>query len=67
MMRFCAVTGAGGANAFVVRCAKEAPDPVHGLTTVDDERLSVYIELNVSFRLTASDAAVVPQAEHKVG
>lgn len=51
---------------MIVRCAKEGLDPVSGLKLLDEERLSLYIELNVAFRLTAIDAAVVPQAEGKV-
>lgn len=50
-----------------MRCAKEGLDPVSGLRLIDEERLSLYIELNVAFRLTALDAGVVPQADTKVG
>lgn len=37
-----------------------------GLKAADAERLSLYIELNVAFKLTVEDSAVVPQAEAKV-
>lgn len=45
---------------------QEAADPVCGLKRLDGERLSLYIELNVAFKLTVEDAEVVPQAEVKV-
>lgn len=45
---------------------QEVPDPVYGLKRLDGERLSLYIELNVAFKLTVEDADVVPQAEAKV-
>lgn len=53
--------GLGGANACVVRCAEVAADPVSGARKVDGERLSLYVELNVAFRLMAEDAEAVPQ------
>jgi hypothetical protein len=59
--------GLGGANACFVRCAEVATDPVSGVRKVDGERLSLYVELNVAFRLMAEDAQAVPQDEAKVG
>ncbi|WIA20733.1 hypothetical protein OEZ85_005103 [Tetradesmus obliquus] len=59
------LAGAGGANSFVVRCAQDAPGPVCGLQPLAGERLSLYIELNVAFKLTVEDAGVVPVAEAK--
>jgi hypothetical protein len=59
--------GLGGATACVVRCAEVAADPVSGVCKVDGERLSLYVELNVAFRLMAEDAEAVPQDEGKVG
>jgi hypothetical protein len=56
----------GGANACVVRCAEMAGDPVAGVHKLDGERLSLYVELNVAFRLMAEDADAVPQDEAKV-
>lgn len=58
--------GLGGANACVVRCAELAADPVSGVRKLAGERLSLYVELNVAFRLMAEDADVVPQDESKV-
>lgn len=58
--------GLGGANACVVRCAEMAADPVAGVHKLDGERLSLYVELNVAFRLMAEDADAVPQDESKV-
>jgi hypothetical protein len=45
---------------------QDAPDPVCGLHPLAGDRLSLYIELNVAFKLTVEDAGVVPQAEVKV-
>jgi hypothetical protein len=47
---------------------QDAADPVCGLQPLAGDRLSLYIELNVAFKLTVEDAAagVVPQAEDKV-
>lgn len=59
--------GLGGANACVVRCAELSPDPVSGLRKLDGERLSLYVELSVAFRLMAEDAEAVPQEDAKVG
>jgi hypothetical protein len=59
-------SGLGEANACVVRCAELSPDPVSGLRKLDGERLSLYVELNVSFRLMAEDAEAVPQEDAKV-
>jgi hypothetical protein len=39
---------------------------VCGLQPLAGDRLSLYIELNVAFKLTVEDASVVPQAEAKV-
>lgn len=61
-----AFAGTGGANACVVRCAHQTQDPAGGCRPVDGERLSLYVELNVAYRLTAEDAAVVPNAEQAV-
>jgi hypothetical protein len=58
--------GLGGANACTVRCAELAADPVSGVRKLEGERLSLYVELNVAFRLMAEDADVVPQDESKV-
>jgi hypothetical protein len=43
-----------------------AADPVAGVHKLDGERLSLYVELNVAFRLMAEDADAVPQDESKV-
>lgn len=58
--------GLGGANACVVRCAELGQDHVSGVRKLDGERLSLYVELNVAFRLMAEDADAVPQDEAKV-
>jgi hypothetical protein len=55
--------GRGGHNTAVVRCAGVGDDPVSGLRQLEGERLSILVELNVAARLTAADAAVVPQDE----
>lgn len=60
------IGGLGGANACIVRCAELATDPVSGLRKLDGERLSLYVELNVAFKLVAEDADAVPQDEAKV-
>uniref|UniRef100_A0A383VHS6 Uncharacterized protein n=1 Tax=Tetradesmus obliquus TaxID=3088 RepID=A0A383VHS6_TETOB len=44
---------------------QDAPGPVCGLQPLAGERLSLYIELNVAFKLTVEDAGVVPVAEAK--
>ncbi len=48
------------------RCAEEGLDPVNGLRLLNAERLSLYIELNVAFKLTAEDDGLLPHAEAKV-
>jgi hypothetical protein len=45
---------------------QDAADPVCGLQPLAGDRLSLYIELNVAFKLTVEDAELVPQAEVKV-
>jgi hypothetical protein len=49
-----------------VRCARVQRDAVGGAHELDSERISLYIELNVAYRLTADDMVAVPQAESKV-
>jgi hypothetical protein len=61
-----AFAGAAGANACVVRCAQQTRDPAAGCRALDGEQLSLYVELNVAFRLTAEDAAVVTNSEKVV-
>jgi len=61
-----AFAGAAGANACVVRCAQQTRDPAAGCRALDGEQLSLYVELNVAFRLTAEDAAVVANSEKVV-
>ena len=58
--------GLGAANAVIVRCPELSADPVSGVRKLDGERLSLYVEFNVAFKLVAEDADAVPQDEAKV-
>jgi hypothetical protein len=54
------------ANAAIVRCSQQQPARGGGSQRVEADRLSLYIELNVAYRLTPSDADAVPQDERRV-
>ena len=41
-------------------------DPQSGTHLVTDDALSVYVEFNVSYRLTVEDTLHMPQNEHRV-
>jgi hypothetical protein len=55
------------ANTAIVRCGQVQPSRGGGCHKVEADKLSLYVELNVSFKLSAEDAKAVPQSEYMVG
>lgn len=50
----------------MVRCSCVQSDPQAGTHIVTDDTLSLYVEFNVSYRLTVTDTAAMPPNEAKV-
>ncbi|KAF5843394.1 hypothetical protein DUNSADRAFT_16893 [Dunaliella salina] len=50
---------------IVVRCSEMQADPRIGARIIDDSTLSLYVELNVSYRLDIADTKTMPSSEHK--
>jgi hypothetical protein len=55
------------ANEAIVRCGQSQPSRGGGVQKVDADKLSLYVELNVAFKLSTEDALAVPQSEYRVG
>lgn len=55
------------ANSAIVRCGQVQPSRGGGCHKVEADKLSLYVELNVAFKLSAEDAKSVPQSEYMVG
>ncbi|KAG2426707.1 hypothetical protein HYH02_014747 [Chlamydomonas schloesseri] len=50
---------------IIVRCGCVQSDPQAGTRLVTDDALSLYIEFNVSYRLTVEDTINMPQSEQR--